>query len=138
MRSQKPVLLSEDNEIDVMSMQRAFKDLRITNQLIVTTNGQEALDYLRDPKNTIPCILLLDIHMPKMNGLHLLKILKSDPLLKLIPVIMLTSSDEEKDRNAAFAESIAGYILKPVDYTKLVEVIKSIDLYWTISELPEI
>lgn len=137
MKDSKPVLLVEDDSIDAMTVKRAFKDLKVTNQLAVTTNGEEALDYLRDPGKNRPCVILLDLNMPKMNGTEFLKIAKADETLKKIPVVVLTTSSEERDIVESFKLSVAGYIIKPVDYKKFVEAIRTIDLYWTLSELPE-
>jgi len=137
MKDSKPVLLVEDDSIDAMTVKRAFKDLKVTNQLAVTTNGEEALDYLSDPAKNRPCVILLDLNMPKMNGTEFLKIAKADETLKKIPVVVLTTSSEERDIVESFKLSVAGYIIKPVDYKKFVEAIRTIDLYWTLSELPE-
>ena len=137
MRSSKPVLLVEDNEVDAMGVKRAFKDLKITNKLEHVMNGEEALDFLRNTEKEEPCIILLDLNMPRMNGLEFLKIVKVDQFLKRIPVVVMTTSGEEQDRLESFSCSIAGYMEKPVEYRSLVEMIRIIDLYWTLSELPE-
>ena len=136
MNNSKPILLVEDDKIDVMSVQRAIKDLRITNHLEITGNGEEALTYLNKTNNKLPCIILLDINMPKMNGIEFLKIIKKVDRLKVLPVVVLTSSKEEKDKLDSFGLGIAGYMLKPADYKKFVEVIRVIDIYWTASEHP--
>jgi CheY-like chemotaxis protein len=137
MRNCKPVLLVEDDTIDAMTVQRAFRDLNVTNPLAHALNGEEALAYLEDDQNVRPCVILLDLNMPKMNGIEFLKIVKADTVLKRIPVVVLTTSNEERDILESFRSSVAGYIVKPVDYRKFVEAIQTIDLYWTISELPE-
>jgi len=137
MRNCKPVLLVEDDTIDAMTVRRAFRDLNVANSLAHALNGEEALDYLRDETNERPCVILLDLNMPKMNGTEFLKIVKVDPSLKRIPVVVLTTSNEERDILESFRSSVAGYIVKPVDYRKFVEAIQTIDLYWTLSELPE-
>lgn len=137
MRNTKPVLLVEDDSIDAMTVARAFKDLKLTNKLSRCTNGEEALTYLRDPKNEVPCVILLDLNMPRMNGTEFLKVAKADDHLKKIPVIVLTTSNEERDVVESFRLSVAGYIIKPVDYKKFVEAVRTIDLYWTLSELPD-
>ena len=136
MRSTKPVLLVEDDSIDAMTVRRAFKDLKLTNQLCHSINGEEALKYLDDPENERPCVILLDLNMPRMNGTEFLKVIKADEDLKKIPVIVLTTSNEERDVVESFRLSVAGYIVKPVDYKKFVEAIRTIDLYWTLSEMP--
>jgi len=136
MRSSKPILLVEDDRIDAMTVKRALKDLKVTNQLVHTVNGEEALDYLRNESNKKPCVILLDLNMPKMNGIEFLKIAKGEEELKKIPVVVLTTSKEEQDVTESFNLSVAGYMVKSVDYKKLTETIRTIDLYWTLSELP--
>jgi CheY-like chemotaxis protein len=136
MRNSKPVLLVEDDSVDAMTVKRAFKDLRVMNPLTHRINGEEALEYLRDKSSEEPCVILLDLNMPKMNGIEFLKVVKADDVLKRIPVIVLTTSKEECDIMDSFKLSVAGYIVKPVNYTKFVETIRTIDLYWTLSELP--
>jgi CheY-like chemotaxis protein len=136
MRSAKSVLLVEDDAIDAMTVQRAFRDLKLTNSLAHVTNGEEALDYLRDPDREPPCVILLDLNMPRMNGVEFMRIAKADPNLKRIPIVVLTTSTEDSDVIDSYKLSVAGYIVKPVDYKKFVEAIRTIDLYWTISELP--
>ena len=100
-------------------------------------NGEEALEYLRDRSNKKPCIILLDLNMPKMNGIEFMKIVKDNDVLKTIPVVVLTTSQEEQDVVESFKLSVAGYIVKPVDYKKFVEAIRTVALYWTLSELPD-
>ena len=108
----------------------------MTNPVKVAGNGEEALDYLKDNGNDKPNIILLDLNMPKMNGIEFLKVVKNDEDMKKIPVVVLTTSKEDQDRVESFSLSVAGYMVKPVDYMKFVEVVKAIDLYWTLSELP--
>jgi len=137
MRSSKSVLLVEDDSIDAMTVRRAFKDLNLVNKLSHRVNGEEALAYLEDPSEEAPCVILLDLNMPRMNGIEFLKVIKANEHLKRIPVIVLTTSNEERDVVESFRLSVAGYIVKPVDYQKFVEAIRTIDLYWTVSEMPE-
>jgi len=137
MRSSKPILLVEDDRVDTMTVKRALKDLKVTNQLICTINGEEALEYLRNDSNKKPCVILLDLNMPKMNGVEFLRIAKADKELKKIPVVMLTTSEEEQDVVESFDLGVAGYIVKPTNYKKFVEAIRAVDLYWTLSELPD-
>ena len=137
MRNTKPVLLVEDDSIDAMTVRRAFRDLKLANTLTHRINGEEALEYLNGPDVEIPCVILLDLNMPRMNGMEFLKVIKQDDRLKRIPVIVLTTSNEECDVVESFRMCVAGYIVKPVDYKKFVEAIRTIDLYWTLSELPE-
>ena len=136
MKIDKPILLVEDDEVDQMTVKRALSDIHVVNRLDITGDGEEALAFLRDEKKQKPGIILLDLNMPKMNGIEFLKIVKADNALKKIPIVVLTTSKEECDIMDSFKFSVGGYIVKPVDYTKFVEAIKAIDLYWTLSELP--
>ncbi|NLU49026.1 MAG: response regulator [Syntrophomonadaceae bacterium] len=137
MRSKKPILLVEDDRVDAMTVKRALKEIKVTNKLVITENGEEALAYLSNPENETPCIILLDVNMPRMNGIEFLKVAKNDGRLKRIPVVVLTTSREEWDRVQSFNLGVAGYMVKPVDYQMFVEVVRTIDLYWTLSELPD-
>jgi CheY-like chemotaxis protein len=136
MRSSRPILLVEDDDVDTMTVQRALKELKVINPLIHTLNGEEALNYLKDGSNKKPCVILLDLNMPKMNGIELLRVVKVDDRLKKIPVIVLTTSDDVQDKVETFGLSVAGYIIKPTDYKKFVEAMRTIDIYWTLSESP--
>ena len=145
MNTERPLnmLLVEDDELDVMNVQRAFKKNNITNPLYVAGNGLEALDMLRGKANehgqTIPRdrrIILLDLNMPKMGGIEFLRELRADPDLRAITVIVLTTSDEERDKVDAYNLNFAGYILKPVTLSAFVEIMATLNKYWTVSELP--
>lgn len=136
MRSANPILLIEDDDVDVMTVERALKDLNIKNQLVSKSNGEDALEYLEDKNNKKPCLIFLDLNMPKMNGIEFLKIVKVDESLKKIPVIVLTTSNQQHDIVESFKHSVAGYIIKSVDYGKFTETIRTIDMYWSLSELP--
>ena len=136
MRCSKPILLIEDDNVDVMTVERVFRDLKIANQLVSTSNGEQALEYLRTNGNKKPCVILLDLNMPKMNGTEFLKIIKTDESLKKIPVVVLTTSSQQQDVIESFDLGAAGYMVKSVDYGKFVETIRTINLYWTLSELP--
>ena len=116
MRGRKPILLVEDDEVDQMTVRRALKEIHVLNQLDVVGNGEEALAFLRDPANERPGIILLDINMPRMNGVEFLRVIKDDEELKGMPVVVLTSSREEQDRIESFKLGVAGYMIKPVDY----------------------
>ncbi len=135
------ILLVEDDEVDVMNIQRAFKKNHITNPVHVAGNGLEALAKLRGAEgqeklNPTPKIVLLDINMPKMNGIEFLTKLRADSELRAISVFVLTTSDEEKDRVAAYNMNVAGYILKPVEPGKFMEAVKALDVFWSLIELP--
>ena len=132
----KPILIIEDDQVDVMTIKRSFKEIHVGNPIIHKENGEEALAYLHDPEQPKPCIILLDLNMPVMNGFEFLALIKQDEHLKRFPVIVLTTSEEQQDKLNSFNLGVAGYMAKPVDYRKFVEVMRSIDLYWSISELP--
>ena len=132
----KPILLVEDDQVDTMTVIRALKEIHVTNRLVHLENGEEAVSYLRDPESEKPCIILLDLNMPIMNGIEFLHVVKRDDYLKRIPVVVLTTSEEQQDKVNSFNMGVAGYMTKPVDYRQFVEVMRSIDAYWTISEMP--
>lgn len=134
MRDSRPILLVEDDTVDAMAVRRATKDLKVSNPLITVGDGEQALDFLRDPSNDAPCLILLDINMPKMNGIEFLREAKSDPKLKRIPVVVFTTSKEDQDKVDSFDLGVAGYMVKPADYLKFLEVIRAVDVYWALSE----
>lgn len=132
----KAILLVEDDQVDAMTVRRALRELHVANRLEHVENGEEALAYLRDSERERPCLILLDINMPVMNGIEFLQVVKAVPELKHIPVVALTTSDEQKDKVETFELGVAGYMRKPVDYQQFVEIIRTIDAYWTVSESP--
>jgi len=136
MKNHKPILLVEDDRVDAMTVTRALKEINVTNTLAHVENGEEALAYLSDDTQEKPCIILLDLNMPRMNGIEFLSIVKKDDAVKNIPVIVLTTSKDEGDRLESFNLSVAGYMVKPVDYIQFVEVMKTIQTYWSLSEMP--
>ncbi len=136
MRSTRPVLLAEDDEIDRQAVKRCFKELRISNPLAITTNGEEALAYLQDGGKERPCLVLLDLKMPRMNGLEFLRAVKKEEALKAIPIVVFTTSELDPDKEESFKLGAAGFIVKPAEHLKLVEVIRAVDLYWTLSQMP--
>jgi CheY-like chemotaxis protein len=123
--------------VDAMTVRRAFRDLKVTNPLVHAVNGEEALARLQEGAGDKPCLILLDLNMPKMNGIEFLGIIKADTGLKKIPVVVLTTSSEERDVVESFRLNVAGYIIKPVDYRNFVDAVRTIDLYWTLSEIPD-
>ncbi len=142
MRKDFPILLVEDDDVDAEHVSRALKKNRIVNPLYITCNGEDALAFLRhtppyenSPEFPRPGIILLDLNMPVMNGLEFLAIIKADESLKSIPVIVVTTSREEADRVESFKLSVAGYIIKPIEFESFVKAVKTIELYWTLSEL---
>jgi CheY-like chemotaxis protein len=131
------VLLVEDDEVDVMNVQRAFKKNNITNPLYLAGNGLEGLEMLRN--NDIPegrRLILLDLNMPKMNGIEFLRELRADPALNPTPVVVLTTSNDDRDRVEAYNLNVAGYILKPVTFGNFVEAMATLNKYWCLVEMP--
>ena len=136
MNRKQTILLVEDDEIDIKSVKRAFNELHITNPLEITHNGEEALRYLKDSTKKRPGLILLDLRMPRMDGIEFLKIIKKGDALRIIPVVVLTTSKEDEDKAESYNLGISGYMMKPVNYIDFVEVIKTIRMYWTLSESP--
>jgi len=130
------ILLVEDDDIDAMTVRRTLTELGAANPLDRVSDGERALRFLRDTANALPGLILLDLNMPRMNGIELLTELKRDPALRVIPVVVLTTSSEEGDRLAAFSNSVAGYMVKPVDYPQFVGVMQLIREYWMTSVTP--
>jgi CheY-like chemotaxis protein len=132
------ILLIEDDRIDAMTVTRALRDLGSTNPLHHVTDGEKALSFLVDPASPRPMLILLDLNMPRMNGAEFLAVIKADDLFRAIPIVVLTTSQEDRDRLRAFDLSAAGYIVKPVDYTQFVNVMRTVLDYWTTSQTPPI
>lgn len=135
------ILLVEDDRVDVMNVQRSFKKANIANPLFLANNGLEALEILRNQSETVVMppnrrLVLLDLNMPKMGGIEFLRELRADPELLLTPVIVLTTSDQERDRVEAYQLNVAGYILKPVTFGNFAEVMAALNRYWTLCEIP--
>jgi CheY-like chemotaxis protein len=131
------ILLVEDDEVDVMNVRRAFQKNHIANPLFVAANGVDALEQLREGR--IPRdrrIILLDLNMPQMNGIEFLRELRGDVELKLTPVIVLTTSNDERDRIEAYNPNVAGYLLKPVTFSNFCETMAALNKYWALVELP--
>lgn len=132
----KPILLVEDDQVFTMAVTRAFKELQVPNQVVHRENGEDALNFLGDENGDKPCIILLDLDMPIMNGIEFLQAVKNDDRFRPIPVVMMTTSDDQQDKVNSFSSGVAGYVPKPLGYSQFVEVMRSIDTYWTISEMP--
>jgi len=129
-----PILLIEDNPIDLDLTLRAFASRKITNKIEIARDGEEALAFLPkwDKGATKPSVILLDLNLPKINGLEVLKILKSHPEYKTIPVVILTTSSQSSDMETAYLLGVNSYIVKPVSFEKFMEVATQIDLYWCV------
>lgn len=137
MRGRKPILLVEDDRVDAMTVKRALTEIDSTSPVYIVGNGEEALEFLRNKRNERPGIILLDLNMPKMNGIEFLRVTKADAALKRIPVIVLTTSRQESEKVESFNLGVAGYVIKPLSYEQFLEMVKTIDRYWTVSELPD-
>jgi CheY-like chemotaxis protein len=132
----RPILVVEDDEVDVMTIRRALAEIRVANTVLAAENGEEALRLLRDGRTEAPCIILLDLNMPVMNGTDFLRAVQHDARLRRIPVVMLTTSNEPGDRASSAGLGVDGYLTKPVDYRRFVEMMRSIDRYWTAGGTP--
>ena len=137
--SEVDILLVEDNPLDVEMTRRALEKNRLTNKILVVNDGEEALDYLyargkfeSSEISNRPKIILLDLKLPKVNGKEVLQAIKSDPERKSIPVIVLTSSTQERDMVESYQFGVNSYIVKPVDFDKFVDAINDIGLYWLL------
>src|SRR5580658_10300417 len=136
------ILIVEDDPKDVELTMTALEEYNLANEVIVAGNGAEALDYLycrgkfstRSSDN--PAVMLLDLKLPKVDGLEVLKQVKSDEKLKMIPVVVLTSSREEKDMVASYKLGVNGYVVKPVDFHEFVNAIRELGVFWAIINEP--
>ena len=131
------ILLVEDDEVDVMNVRRAFERNNVSNPLFVAGNGLEALEMLRDGQ--VPSerrLILLDLNMPKMNGIEFLQALRTDPELASTPVVVLTTSNDDQDKIDAYNLNVAGYLLKPVTFSNFCERMATLNKYWTLVEMP--
>jgi CheY-like chemotaxis protein len=141
--TEKPVLLVEDNPDDVELAMRAFRKNNLMNKIVVAHDGAEALDYLfatgdyaeRDP-NLLPQLMLLDLKLPKVDGLEVLRRIRADERTKLMPVVILTSSKEEQDLIQSYTLHANSYIRKPVDFDQFIEAVRQLGLYWLILNEP--
>ena len=131
------ILLVEDDDIDAKIVKRAFNKLRIANPIVRATDGVMALELLKDGTVSRPYIILLDLNMPKMGGLEMLEVLRGDKDLSNSIVFVLTTSKDDEDKVAAYNQNIAGYIVKEKLQNGFDELVKLLDYYWRIVELPE-
>ena len=135
MLNQKSILLIEDDLVDAMTIKKVLKKLEVSCPLNLCKNGEEGIEFLESHTEDLPGLILLDLNMPKMNGLEFLKKIKSHPKFKLIPVVILTTSDDYNDKLESYKLSIAGYMLKSFDYAKFIDAMRSLKDYWEVSEL---
>ncbi|MBU2060656.1 response regulator [Flavobacterium frigidarium] len=129
------ILLVEDDEVDVMNVKRAFTKNNIKNPLFIAGNGVEALEMLEDKIIPLPKIIILDINMPKMNGIEFLKELRANERLKNISVFVMTTSNEDSDKINAYNLNIAGYILKPLSFEKFIASVATLNNFWQLCEM---
>jgi len=138
----KRILLAEDNENDIELTLTALKEYHLSNEVAVVRDGAEALDYLycrgkySGRGEGLPCVILLDLKMPRVDGHEVLRQLKSDPALCHIPVVMLTSSREEKDVVLSYDLGVSAFVVKPVDFDKFVQAIRALGMFWAIVNEP--
>jgi len=139
----RTILLAEDNPKDIELTLEALADHNLANQVVAVKDGVEAMEFLRREgpfrlrQSGNPAVVLLDIKMPRMDGLEVLRAIRSDPSLKLIPVVILTSSREEQDLITSYALGVNAYVVKPVNFKEFVEAVKQLGIFWAvINELP--
>lgn len=138
----KRILMAEDDVKDVELALIALAQHNLANEVVVATNGEEALDYLyyrnaftNRPKGN-PIVIFLDLHMPKVTGLEVLTQIKSDPHLKNIPVVVMTSSREDQDIIQSYTKGVNAYVVKPVIFDKFIEVVKQLGMFWVLTNEP--
>jgi two-component system, response regulator len=139
----RTILLAEDNPKDVELILEALAEYNLANHVTVVKDGVEAMEFLRcegkykPRKPGIPAVLLLDIKMPRMDGIEVLRAIRSDPMLKVLPVVMLTSSREEPDLKKCYELGANAYVVKPVDFQDFIQAVKQVGVFWAvINELP--
>jgi len=138
----KRILLAEDNERDVELTLAALGEHNLANEVVLVRDGAEALDYLHNRgkfaghANGLPVVVLLDLKMPKVDGLEVLRQMRADAALKQVPVVMITSSREEQDLVRSYQMGVNAYVVKPVDFQKFVESIKQVGFFWAIINEP--
>ncbi len=131
------ILLAEDDDGDALITRRAIKRSAFPVEIVVVGDGQEALDFLQAPQNPLPDLLLLDIHLPKVSGLEVLRAVKTDPGLRAIPCLILTASARQEDVNIAYTYGANGFLCKPLRFADFVELLRSMSRYWSsVARLP--
>lgn len=138
----KRILLAEDNEHDIELTLAALDEYNLANEVVVVRDGAEALDYLNQRgrhaghANGQPVVVLLDLKMPRVDGLEVLREMRANPVLRHVPVVMITSSREEQDLVSSYQLGVNAYVVKPVDFQKFVESIKQVGFFWAIINEP--
>lgn len=136
--SARPILLVEDNPVDLDLTLRAFRQSHLANPIEVARDGQEALDWIPrwQAGEPLPLVILLDIKLPRVDGIEVLRQLRAQEISQDLPVVVLTSSSEDRDVKAAYAHHVNSYIVKPVNFDKFMEVARQIELYWCLINRP--
>lgn len=136
-RAMRELLLVEDNESDELLTLRAFKQAGIGNGIVVKRDGAQALDYLFDDGSPLPAVVLLDLNLPKIDGLEVLRRMRTNPRTKLLPVVVLTSSKQDEDVVRSYSLGANAYVRKPVDFGEFMEAARTLGLFWLLmNELP--
>jgi CheY-like chemotaxis protein len=144
MEANRSILLAEDNQLDMELTLEALRDHGLTNEIVAVRDGVEAMDYLyrrgrhADRPPAHPLLILLDLKMPRVDGLEVLSQIKRDPVLRVIPIVMLTSSREERDIVESYNLGANAYVVKPVAFESFVEVVKQIGLFWLLINEPPV
>lgn len=128
----RPILLVEDNSQDEALTLRALAKVNLANRVVVVRDGQQAVDYLLGGGELLPAVVLLDLGLPKVSGLEVLQRLRADGRTRLLPVVILTSSDEDQDRLRSYAVGANSFVQKPVDFARFAETIGRLGVYWGI------
>ncbi len=133
----RAILLVEDNESDELLTLRAFSKSGIVNQIVVKRDGAEAVEYLFDPQSPLPAVVLLDLNLPKIDGLEILRRMREHPRTKLLPVVVLTSSKQDEDVVRSYSLGANAYVRKPVDFSAFMEAARTLGMFWLLlNELP--
>ncbi len=138
----KKILLVEDNENDIELTLNALQDCRLSNEVEPVRDGAEALDYMyyrnkyKDREEGTPCVILLDLKMPRVDGIEVLRTLKNDANLRHVPIVMLTSSREERDLVLSYDLGVNAFVVKPVDFSQFVQAIRNLGMFWAIINEP--
>ena len=135
MPNEQPILLIEDDRVDAMTVRRALMELGAENQVIHTTNGEQALEYLRNEDNQLPCVILMDLNTPRMTGVEFLKIIAADESFRNIPVVVMSTSNEPTEMEEIARLGACRYIVKCVDYRQFVEEFRAVEPLWNSTEL---
>lgn len=136
MSAPAPILLVEDNPDDRDLTLMAFKDSNVANPIDVARDGQEAIEYLADTSRPLPALVLLDLKLPKVMGLDVLKRIREDPRTQLVPIVVLTSSKEESDRYRSYLSGVNAYVQKPVDFDEFAAAVRELGLFWLVLNQP--